>query len=255
MIPINNDYQDNKKNILGIIIIFFAGLLIIFLTIVFYMIATDSLPDFVKNYFVPKIEDIKNEPKSLTLKVKDSLDVETADAKKTNIIKYVFPLLLPEKIKDGSCSSGSLSQPFRKDAFRCSVDNLTYDPCFSNFEKDKVVCQMNPQNDNDIFLINLQKKLPEIKTPEIIKNNWAWFIELEDGTICSPYTSDKPVIDNQTAFYGCKAKVKGDLDVLIGDLIIGDIWKVKRVIVKKDNQGIGWETKFSKEVNLKTIWQ
>jgi hypothetical protein len=134
------------------------------------------------------------------------------------------------------------------------VGSSTYDPCFSNDKKDKVICQMNPLVSN-IFIINLTQTLPAPVLPKVMQDNWAWFIELEDGTICSPYTGVRPLVNKEPAYYGCKAKVKGDLDVLIGDLVKGQTWTAKRMIVTKDLAGTGWDTKSSEVVKIKTVWQ
>lgn len=249
-----DDVKENKKNyVLPTIVVIIASIIIIAIIVVYYWTLTESFPQPIKDYFVPKVMQVVALPKVDNVD-KQKVIKPVSQESKTKIIKYVFSANLPQEIKEGVCISASIAQPYRNNAFRCQVENSIYDPCFANLTNDKVVCQMNPLN-SDIFMINLSEPLPENKLPEDIKNNWAWFLELEDGTICSPYTGTKPLINNEIAIYGCKAKVKGDLDVLIGDLIIGDIWTAKRMIVVRDNVGTGWDTKFLEVVNIKSIWQ
>ncbi|KKP32831.1 MAG: hypothetical protein A2312_00175 [Candidatus Staskawiczbacteria bacterium RIFOXYB2_FULL_32_9] len=256
-----DDVKENKNNyFLGTIIIVFFSLIIITIVIVYYWIATDSVPKYISIYFLP--EEIKIDNNILPeLQKKEPIVIEKeTNPNATKVIKYSFPEIMPSEIKDGSCQEYSKAQPYRDDAFKCTIEETVYDPCFSNGKKDlpaqagQVVCQMNPLS-QDIFIINLKDPLLEEKLPVVLRTNWAWFLELEDGTICAPYTGSRPLINNTEAFYGCKAKVKGDLDVLMGDLIIGEIWTAKRMIVTKDEAGTGWDTKFSETVKIKTIWQ
>jgi hypothetical protein len=250
-----DDVKENKKNyFLAVIIVIFFSLIIIAIVIVYYWIATDSVPKFISNYLISEEIKIDNNILPEQQKKESLVEENKINPNATKVIKYAFPVIIPKEIKDGSCLEYSKSEPYRQDAFKCVIDKIAYDPCFSNEAKDKVVCHMNPLS-QDVFIINLKAPLPDVKSPVVLRTNWAWFLELEDGTICSPYTGSKPLINNTEAFYGCKPKIKGDLDVLIGDLIIGEIWTVKRMIVTRDGIGTGWDTKFSDIVKVKTVWQ
>lgn len=249
-----DDVKENKKNyFLTAIIVIFFSLIIIAIVIVYYWIAMGSVPKFISNYFLP--EEIKIENNILPeVQKKEPPVVEKINPNATKVIKYVFPIILPKEVKNGDCFVSSIAQPYRNDAFRCQTEDSIYDPCFSNEKKDQVICQMNPLS-QAVFIINLKDPLPNVKSPVILRTNWAWFLELEDGTICSPYTGNRPLINNTEAFYGCRPKIKGDLDVLIGDLIVGEIWTAKRMIVVRDEAGTGWDTKFSEIVKVKAVWQ
>ncbi len=237
-----------------IVVAIIATMIILLIIIFYYWLATDSMPSQIKSYLLPKPvnidvgvlpKEVKTEPL-----VQDNKPKENA----TKVIKYVFPETLPENVKSGSCFDNSIAQPYRSDAWRCTAGSTIYDPCFSSeSNKNKVVCQMNPLGE-DVFIINLTEPLPLSKKVEF-KENWAWFLELEDGTICSPYTEKNPLINEEKAIYGCKPQVKGDLDVLIGDLINGETWKARRIVVTKDSAGTGWDTKSSEDINIKNIWQ
>lgn len=253
MITINNNDENKKQNFLSATVVAVAVIFIVGLAAVYYFVITDTLPEQIKNYFVPETVKVQEATNPLVVKKEPPKPAEPP-AYITKVIKYSFPGILPAESKMGSCFAGSIAQPFRQDAFRCNAENSVYDPCFSNDKKDKVVCQMNPLKP-DIFLINLSQPLPVSENPVNLKDNWAWFVELEDGTICSPYTGTRPLINKEPAHYGCKAKIKGDMDVLIGDLIKGQAWTAKRTIVTKDAAGTGWDTKSSEVVKIKTVWQ
>ena len=47
----------------------------------------------------------------------------------TRVVRFV-PTALPEHGKPGECQA-SLAAGYRNDAFRCTADNTTYDPCFA----------------------------------------------------------------------------------------------------------------------------
>lgn len=249
MITINDTDYEKKNYILVGVIVFFAVIIIAAIVVIFYWTITDTFPQLIKNYLLPEAIEINLQPKPPAVKIG-----KTENKLETKVIKYIFPATLPEDIRSGNCFEKSIAQPYRQDAFRCTVNSSIYDPCFANDKKDKIVCQMNPLIDN-VFTINFSQPLPIVGIIKNLQNNWAWFIELEDGTICSPYTGTKPIIDKETATYGCKPKVKGNLDVLVGDLSVGKIWTAKRIIVVRDNVGTGWNTQFSGIVNIKTIWQ
>jgi len=170
----------------------------------------------------------------------------------TAIIIFEVPDVLPELTKQGKCLGSSISEPFRGDAFRCQVLNQLYDPCFTTAQKGVVFCQMDPLVD-DSFLINLTQALPKSSLPKETKPNWAWFVELEDGNFCSPYTGIRPVVDSQQAYYGCKSDVATELVVLMGDLEGGYVWTAAKAVLKKD--GANWIIESSEEVEIKTVWQ
>jgi|GEM_PF-3311480 len=261
MITLNNNGQEKKSKIIPIIVGIIATIIISLIAVVYYWTIVESYPQVFKDYFLPKdlqVDLNSNESKKVNELIKDLPEPENKEKENiTNVIKYSFPADIPDQVKVGTCSAGSLAQPYRQDAYKCAVGSIVYDPCFASQDRKSVICHMNPLSE-DKFVINLSSALPEQKI-SVVKENWAWFVELEDGTICSPYTTNKPLINNEEAFYGCKAKVKGDLDVLIKDLIIGEIWTAKRMIVTKDPSAgsgqAGWDTKFSEIVKIKTIWQ
>ena len=173
----------------------------------------------------------------------------------TSIITFAVPAILPATEKDGYCWVNSAAQPYRADAWRCMVENSIYDPCFivpSIDSISKVFCQMDPLAP-DAFLINLTKPLPEPSLPQDLPDNWAWFLEFEDGTVCAPYTGTRPFINGKTAYYGCRSGVKNETAVLTGDLKKGTMWAAEKSVLVKN--GAIWTVKSSEQANIKTVWQ
>jgi hypothetical protein len=136
------------------------------------------------------------------------------------------------------------------------VDNSIYDPCFSIGVKEFVFCQMNPLVE-DSFLIESTKDLPEVKVTTENQNNWAWFVKLEDGIYCSPFTGTRPFFGEnenaQIAYYGCNSQNKDEQIVLLGDLMRSNIWTAKKAIIVKD--GENWVIKSIDNAQIDTVWQ
>lgn len=173
-------------------------------------------------------------------------------AEKTEITFFSVPETLSETVKQGDCIA-SMAQPYRQDAFKCKVLNAVYDPCFITGQENTVFCKMNPISGTPVVIKNI-KDLPKISLPENIKNNWAWFIELKDGTFCSPYIIKRLIVDGQVVYYGCKSAIKNQATVLMGELDSQElIWKAKKAIIIKD--GINWKIQTSEDVGIRAIWK
>ncbi len=174
----------------------------------------------------------------------------------TKVVKFTAPEDLPSAQKAGQCFASSIAQPFREDTFRCMVVNEIYDPCFKTIEDGFVYCQVNPL-DADPFLISLTKPLPASEMPQEKQTNWAWFLKLENGTICSPFTGTRPFFGQgetaQIAYYGCQSKNINQQIVLLGDLIEGTTWEANMAILEKGKAS--WEIESTKKVEINTVWQ
>jgi hypothetical protein len=125
-------------------------------------------------------------------------------------------------IEKGSCFASSIAAPYRSDAWRCSVGNAISDPCFEiQGSTSTLACGQNPAgtDTSSTFTLQLTKPLP---TPTVISggvpSNWAWLVELGDGTICSPYTGTRPfTATGEIATYACNSAQPGE-DMIFGDL-------------------------------------
>ena len=126
-------------------------------------------------------------------------------------------------VAQGSCWTSSIAAPFRSDAWRCSVGNSISDPCFQIPGESDLLCGANPAVPaaTSSFVLKLTKQLPAPETVQgPIPADWAWLIELSDGTVCSPFTGTLPIAQGGVAAsYGCAPKTPGAEGLLIfGDL-------------------------------------
>jgi hypothetical protein len=171
----------------------------------------------------------------------------------TNVIVFKPSEVLMQQQKQGECFSSSVAHPFRKDAFRCLVENEIYDPCFAIKNQGTVFCQLNPSVP-EAFLIRLKKPLPQASVLEFTQDNWAWFVKLRDGTYCSPFTGTRPFFGgDKIAYYGCESNIKNEQVVLIGDLTKGDIWTANKAVLTKD--GNNWIIKSTEQIKIDSVWQ
>jgi len=225
---------------LTIIITVFAILIILVLSFLFF-------------YYATKLEEIsEKETASFSGFARNFNKKESAEPQ-TNVITFALPEVLPQQQKEGNCFSSSVADPFRQDAFRCQVENEIYDPCFTTEEPSVVFCQINPLAP-EAFLIKLEKPLPKASLLEFTQDSWAWFVKLEDGTYCSPFTGTRPFFgEDQIAYYGCKSNNDGEQIVLMGDLMPDDIWTAQKAIVVQE--GKKWIIKSMERVKIDTVWQ
>jgi hypothetical protein len=149
----------------------------------------------------------------------------SSSAQATQVTYYTPPALTSSTpVEKGSCWTNSIAAPFRPDAWRCAIGNGIQDPCFQIAgSTSTLLCGVNPARPvgSSTFALNLTKPLPLVEVfPSSTPNNAAWLIELQDGTLCSPFTGTRPfTADGQTANYDCAPKVAGGDGLLIfGDL-------------------------------------
>lgn len=193
------------------------------------------------NFTAKKTEDVKEEPKPITINP-------------TTVIKFTPTETLPTETKNGNCFSSSASA-LRQDAWRCSVENSIYDPCFSLSQKPGYVfCQQDPLAGQP-FIVKLTKSLPKVLPQKNQQDNWAWFLVLRDGTQCSPFTGTRPLFgtppDIQAAYYGCKTEGEKEQIVLLGDLVKGEVWTANAATISENRKDI----KNTSIVQIETVWQ
>lgn len=140
----------------------------------------------------------------------------------TQIIAYAPPALASSTpVEEGSCFASSIAAPYRSDAFRCTVGNAISDPCFEiPSSANTLICGENPAaiNNSSTFALQLTKALPQPDVPSSTPSNWAWLVELSDGTICSPFTGTRPfTATGDVAVYSCNGGAAGE-DMIFGDL-------------------------------------
>lgn len=85
----------------------------------------------------------------------------------------------------GTCFAGSLADPGRGDAYRCSSGNRIYDPCFlAAADLSAVACVQTPWT-NETTLLSLADALPsrnENRPP--LLEALPWGLELANGAFC-----------------------------------------------------------------------
>lgn len=148
----------------------------------------------------------------------------------TLIIHYVPPIPASSTpVAKGSCWTNSIAAPYRIDAWRCAVGNGIQDPCFQiEGSTSTLFCGMDPANlaATSSFVLALVEPLPAPESPQVATGNWAWLVELQDGTVCSPFTGTMPfAADHEVAEYGCAPRYQGDDRMIFGDLnVSSSVW-------------------------------
>lgn len=131
-------------------------------------------------------------------------------------------------VVSGSCWANSLVAPFRPDAWRCAVKNG--DPCFEiSGSTSTLLCGVDPKDptSSTTFVLSLTQPLPTNGFPvPPPPTDWAWLIELQDGTLCSLATPPPiSATDGEIATYGCAPKYGGDDRMIFGELnTSSDLW-------------------------------
>jgi len=123
----------------------------------------------------------------------------------------------------GSCWTNSIAAPFRTDAWRCSVGNGISDPCFQiPNSTGTLLCDVNPTvaDSSSTFVLKLTQPLPASQVPPgLAPANWAWLVELQNGTLCTPFTGTLPITATGIAAnYGCAPGPLGSSTLIFGDL-------------------------------------
>ena len=224
-----------KKDFLNIIFVIIAIIIIVALAFLLYVFSAKEVS--LNNSSVASVSGVINYERS-------------------KIIIFEPSEVLPEQTKKGNCWTNSIAQPYRKDAWRCMVNNEIYDPCFETLTENIIFCQINPLIPS-AFLIELEKPLPEPSIPSEIPNNWAWFVKLKDGAYCSPFTGTRPIFEiegsMQAAYYGCILNNKEEQIVLLGDLENNNVWTAKKAIIAKEDEK--WVVKSVENIQVDVIWK
>jgi hypothetical protein len=138
----------------------------------------------------------------------------------TQIIAYIPAMPASSTpVESGSCWTNSIAAPFRADAWRCTVGNSISDPCFQiPNSTSSLLCNVNPTvtDATSTFVLKLTKPLPAPDIPPgLPAANWAWLVQLADGTLCTPFTGTLPITaTGDAANYGCAPGPLGT-DILI----------------------------------------
>lgn len=161
-------------------------------------------------------------------------------------------------IENGSCWTNSIAAPYRSDAWRCTVGNSISDPCFQISGNKNLLCDVNPAEGpyaTSTFILNLTKALPKASVPISIPSNWAWAVQLADGTYCTPFTGTRPFTASGTiAYYACNS-LNPNESMIFGDLnASSSAWLAEVGSLTVSTSSLP-TLQYSEIVPVSTVWQ
>jgi hypothetical protein len=107
-----------------------------------------------------------------------------------------------------------------------------------------VICDANPLGQPNGFRLNLTQPLPYDQPA--LQGEYAWMLELVDGTICTFMGGATVAFGDQRVNFGCS-----DNWVILGQPNPGQIWTVQKVLLSSD-----WtQIRNSMQVQVKTVWK
>ncbi len=140
-----------------------------------------------------------------------SSDSSNSIKQKTEEVDYI-QTYIPKDSKSGSCWTTSIASANGK-AWRCTVDNSIYDPCFE-IDKNKLVCGIDPETTQGGFVLNLTKALPP-REDLSTSDRFYWIVKLANGTKCWLITGTAGMVNGKLYYYTCdkdNAVIVGKLD-------------------------------------------
>lgn len=155
----------------------------------------------------------------------------TAVAPSVETEKVLFSVELPDEIRSGACMSGS-NIVGAMNAFRCSADNVVYDPCFVTRDNAAVVCGADPALGALGFVLQLTQQLPTVTLEGRIFPG-AWLFQLANGAICRYTEGQSITVNGQRIQYVCS-----DLTQVLGDIdTTATPWTINEVTMRDDGAG------------------
>jgi hypothetical protein len=149
----------------------------------------------------------------------------------TRVIRFV-PAALPEHGKPGECQA-SVAAAYRNDAFRCTADNASYDPCFATAKTGHLLCDVDPRQASSGTLVLSTTPSPPPTDTNGARNR-AWLFELTDGTLCRPLLDNRREVDGVPEIYNCKWVLPGEADAVLGELDSSTaVWTIQQVTLNK----------------------
>jgi dipeptidase D len=151
--------------------------------------------------------------------------------------------------QEGNCWTSSLTV-WREGAWRCTVDNALYDPCFSTGEG--VICGADPNAATTSFLLLLTEPLPAPEVPQDTTGH-AWQVELADGTVCAYATGATGGVGDERINYFCPSPDPSQDVVILGDLQPDAVWMAHRAVLTGSMPDL--TVLESAEVPVRTVWR
>ena len=178
---------------------------------------------------------------------------QAAPPQPTQVVRFSPPATLPERAQSGACQSPSQAAPHRDDAFRCTVDKTTFDPCFATPKTGQALCVVDPRKPSAATLVNFAS-LGSSRSGAPVAGTIAWFVELTDGSTCQPIVGAGREIEDLIEVYTCRFGPLGDADAVLGDLdASAPVWTIRKVLINKKA-----EPQTIKAVTIaavKAVWQ
>jgi len=166
----------------------------------------------------------------------------------TQVITYV-PGSPTGEPREGSCWTNSLAV-WREDAWRCTVGNDIFDPCFA--EDGSVICGANPTTTTVSFALTLTEPLPAPEVPPDTANH-AWLVELADGTVCEFATGATGGVGDERINYFCPSSDPTQSVVILGDLQPGTVWMASWAVLTGSMPDL--TVLESAEMPIRTVWR
>ena len=117
-------------------------------------------------------------------------------------VTWFTPSVPSGPIPEGFCWTRSIAAD-RPGAWRCMIGNGIHDPCFQVPPMENgVICDANPVLDKSGFVMKLTKAPPLVTGPSAARPS-PWILQLEDGSVCEPFTGTRPAVNNQPAVWSC----------------------------------------------------
>jgi hypothetical protein len=164
----------------------------------------------------------------------------------TEVIDYVPAL--PEAVRPGRCSEPSALLGIAT-AWRCTVEDQSFDPCLVGEDGETVVCAIEPSAGGTAFRVELTEPLPEA-TILAKPLSPIWQLQLSDGALCTLVSGLNVTVDEGAVTHTCS-----DGDVLLGAIEQGEEpWTVTKATLVNDEAG-NYTAESTETVSVVTAWQ
>jgi hypothetical protein len=150
---------------------------------------------------------------------------------------------------EAMCFSESVAAAGRTDAWRCSVENSIYDPCFRLDER-HLMCGPDPTTgDSGVYVVADAASLGTMSADRgAMPEDGAWLLALEDGTVCNFATGATGGNEEGRLNYACSNQ-----EWVLGALIPGTTWLAR--FVTGAMGASGFEARTSEIRPIARVWR
>lgn len=184
--------------------------------------------------------------------VRAQMPVSPLIVSETSVIRFT-PEIPRGDPREGSCLTVSIAAFTRRDAYRCSVGDRIYDPCFRLPPiGDRLVCDADPALKTGGFLLKLTK--PTLPAPSHAeRSRLPWIFRLADNSICEPITATLPAVNGEPARWSCAIHIRDQVRPVgvVTALTSGKIWMAE----KFPESAIGTQRAKPEKIPVKMIWE